>query len=368
MDLRIFTEPQQGASYDDLLAVAKATEDLGFDAFFRSDHYLSMGDGDGLPGPTDAWTTLAGLARETSRIRLGTLVSSATFRHPGVLAIQVAQVDQMSGGRVELGLGAGWFAAGARRVRHPVPGQAVRPAHRAARADHRSVGDAGRVPLRLRGRALHADRLAGAAEARAVLAARPHAAGCPGHRRRQRPEADARARRQVRERVQHVVPRARRRRGPRGHGPGGVRGRRSGPVDAHVLGGAGAVRGSRRRRGGASGRRDRPRRHRGARRRVRRARRARWSTGSAPTASSASRASTCRCSTCTTSTTSSWWRRRWPRSWADGSYERRGADRAPGGRRPRPGRPPGPRATPAGRARPPCAPAGRRARRCGPRA
>ena len=110
MDLRIFTEPQQGATYDDLLAVAKATEDLGFDAFFRSDHYLSMGDGDGLPGPTDAWTTLAGLARETSRIRLGTLVSSATFRHPGVLAIQVAQVDQMSGGRVELGLGAGWFA------------------------------------------------------------------------------------------------------------------------------------------------------------------------------------------------------------------------------------------------------------------
>ncbi|WP_265523043.1 LLM class F420-dependent oxidoreductase [Oerskovia flava] len=110
MDLRIFTEPQQGATYDDILAVARATEDLGFDAFFRSDHYLSMGDGDGMPGPTDAWTTLAGLARETSRIRLGTLVSSATFRHPGLLAIQVAQVDQMSGGRVELGLGAGWFA------------------------------------------------------------------------------------------------------------------------------------------------------------------------------------------------------------------------------------------------------------------
>lgn len=109
MDLRIFTEPQQGASYDDLLAVARATEDLGFDAFFRSDHYLAMGR-EGLPGPTDAWTTLAGLARETSRIRLGTLVSAATFRHPGVLAIQVAQVDAMSGGRVELGLGAGWFA------------------------------------------------------------------------------------------------------------------------------------------------------------------------------------------------------------------------------------------------------------------
>ncbi|HLS62743.1 MAG TPA: LLM class F420-dependent oxidoreductase [Ruania sp.] len=108
MQLRIFTEPQQGASYDDLLAVARATEELGFDAFFRSDHYLAMGT-DGLPGPTDAWTTLAGLARETSRIRLGTLVSSATFRLPGVLAIQVAQVDQMSGGRVELGLGTGWY-------------------------------------------------------------------------------------------------------------------------------------------------------------------------------------------------------------------------------------------------------------------
>jgi F420-dependent oxidoreductase-like protein len=111
MDLCIFTEPQQGARYDDVLRVARAAEDLGFDGFFRSDHYLAMGDGDGQPGPTDAWTTLAGLARETSRIRLGTLVSSATFRHPGVLAIQVAQVDDMSGGRVELGLGAGWFAA-----------------------------------------------------------------------------------------------------------------------------------------------------------------------------------------------------------------------------------------------------------------
>ncbi|MDY7529504.1 MULTISPECIES: LLM class F420-dependent oxidoreductase [unclassified Cryobacterium] len=109
MRLRIFTEPQQGASYDDILAVAQATEALGFDAFFRSDHYMVMGDGGGLPGPTDAWTTLAGLARETSRIRLGTLVSSVTYRAPGILAIQVAQVDQMSGGRVELGLGTGWF-------------------------------------------------------------------------------------------------------------------------------------------------------------------------------------------------------------------------------------------------------------------
>jgi F420-dependent oxidoreductase-like protein len=109
MDLRIFTEPQQGADYDTLLTVAKATESLGFDAFFRSDHYLSMGDADGLPGPTDAWITLAGLARETSRIKLGTLMTAGTFRLPGVLAIQVAQVDRMSGGRVEFGLGAGWY-------------------------------------------------------------------------------------------------------------------------------------------------------------------------------------------------------------------------------------------------------------------
>jgi F420-dependent oxidoreductase-like protein len=110
-DLRIFTEPQQGASYDDLLAVALRAEALGFGAFFRSDHYLVMGDGDGLPGPTDAWVTLAGLARDTSTIRLGTLVSSATFRYPGPLAISVAQVDHMSRGRVDFGLGAGWFTA-----------------------------------------------------------------------------------------------------------------------------------------------------------------------------------------------------------------------------------------------------------------
>ncbi|AYF78634.1 LLM class F420-dependent oxidoreductase [Nocardia yunnanensis] len=109
MDLRVFTEPQQGATYDTLCTVAKTAEDLGYDAFFRSDHYLKMGDADGLPGPTDAWITLAGLARETRRIRLGTLVTSATFRHPGVLAIEVAQVDAMSGGRVEFGFGAGWF-------------------------------------------------------------------------------------------------------------------------------------------------------------------------------------------------------------------------------------------------------------------
>src|SRR6187455_63835 len=109
MQLRIFTEPQQGASYNTLLAVAQASEELGFDAFFRSDHYLKMGAVSGLPGPTDAWVTLAGLARETTTIRLGTLVTAATFRLPGPLAISVAQVDEMSGGRVELGIGTGWY-------------------------------------------------------------------------------------------------------------------------------------------------------------------------------------------------------------------------------------------------------------------
>jgi len=107
--LRIFIEPQFGATYDDQLAVAREAEALGFDAFFRSDHYLTMGGGLGEPGPTDSWVTLGALARETERIRLGTMVTAATFRHPGPLAISVAQVDAMSGGRVELGLGSGWY-------------------------------------------------------------------------------------------------------------------------------------------------------------------------------------------------------------------------------------------------------------------
>ena len=125
MELRVFTEPQQGARYENLLAVARRAEEVGFGAFFRSDHYLGMGT-DGLPGPTDAWTTLAGLARETTSIRLGTLMTSATFRHPGPLAIAVAGVDDMSGGRVELGLGAGWFEAEHTAYGIPFPGTAAR--------------------------------------------------------------------------------------------------------------------------------------------------------------------------------------------------------------------------------------------------
>jgi alkanesulfonate monooxygenase len=122
VDFRIFTEPQQGADYDDLLRVAQTAEAAGFDAFFRSDHFLAMDGVSGEPGPTDAWLTLAGLARETATIRLGTLVTAATFRLPGPLAIAVAQVDRMSGGRVELGLGAGWFEPEHAAYGIPFPG------------------------------------------------------------------------------------------------------------------------------------------------------------------------------------------------------------------------------------------------------
>ncbi|MDX6368425.1 MAG: hypothetical protein QOK30_3501 [Nocardioidaceae bacterium] len=109
MQLRILTEPQEGATYDDLLLVARESERLGFEGFFRSDHYQHIGADDPGPGSTDAWVTLAGLARETSVIRIGTLVSAVTFRRAGPLAVAVATVDAMSGGRVELGLGCGWF-------------------------------------------------------------------------------------------------------------------------------------------------------------------------------------------------------------------------------------------------------------------
>jgi F420-dependent oxidoreductase-like protein len=122
----VFTEPQQGASYADLLAVARTAEEARFTAFFRSDHFLKMGGVSGLPGPTDAWVTLGGIARETSSIRLGTLVTAATFRLPGPLAIAVAQVDEMSAGRVELGLGTGWYEAEHEAYGIPFPSLAAR--------------------------------------------------------------------------------------------------------------------------------------------------------------------------------------------------------------------------------------------------
>jgi F420-dependent oxidoreductase-like protein len=120
MDFRAFVEPQQGATYNDQLAVAKTAEATGFSAFFRSDHFVAL-SGDGLPGPTDSWVTLGAIARETSTIRLGTMVTAATFRYPGPLAVAVAQVDEMSSGRVELGIGAGWFEAEHQAYAIPFP-------------------------------------------------------------------------------------------------------------------------------------------------------------------------------------------------------------------------------------------------------
>ncbi|MGA2531160.1 MAG: LLM class F420-dependent oxidoreductase [Acidimicrobiales bacterium] len=121
MDLRVFTEPQQGASFSRLLAVAQRSEQLGFSGFFRSDHYLYIGEGAPRPDVTDAWTTLAALAVRTSKIRLGTLMSSATFRLPGPLAVSIAQVDAMSGGRLEVGIGAGWYEREHRALAIPFP-------------------------------------------------------------------------------------------------------------------------------------------------------------------------------------------------------------------------------------------------------
>jgi F420-dependent oxidoreductase-like protein len=120
MELRVFAEPQQGASYTQQLALAQVAERCGFAGFFRADHLQREGSADGLPGPTDAWITLAGLARDTNRLRLGALMTSSTFRNPGHLAIMVAEVDQMSGGRVELGLGAGSFAGEHRSLGIPL--------------------------------------------------------------------------------------------------------------------------------------------------------------------------------------------------------------------------------------------------------
>jgi F420-dependent oxidoreductase-like protein len=109
MRFRILMEPRHGATYAQILALARATDDSGFDAFFRSDHLMGVDSNDPTYRPTDCWTTLAGLARDTSRIRLGTLMTAATFRGPGLLATIVASADEMSGGRVELGIGTGWY-------------------------------------------------------------------------------------------------------------------------------------------------------------------------------------------------------------------------------------------------------------------
>jgi F420-dependent oxidoreductase-like protein len=125
MRFALMTEPQQGYSYQDILDTALTAERLGFETFFRSDHYSSFPGQDDLP-TTDAWTTLAGLARETTRIGLGTMVSPVTFRTPGSFAKVVSTVDEMSGGRVEMGVGAGWNESEHARLGIPYPDTAGR--------------------------------------------------------------------------------------------------------------------------------------------------------------------------------------------------------------------------------------------------
>ena len=254
-----------------------------------------MGTADGLPGPTDAWITLAGLARETRRIRLGTLMTAGTFRLPGVLAIQVAQVDQMSGGRVELGLGAGWYEEEHTAYGIPFPEEKIGPAGGAAGDRHRTVVHAGRRDLRLRRHLLPAHRLARAAQA--------HAGQDPGAGRRPRHAAHPASGGPVRRRVQHAV---RVGRGHRAAVRAGQRCRRGGRPQAGRPGvlqradrlrrqgrrrGRPPCRGDRPRRGGAAGQRAGRHPRRGGRqdRQLRR--------GRAPPAS------TCRSSTWTTSTT-----------------------------------------------------------------
>ena len=218
MELRLFTEPYHGATYDELARAARHAEECGFEGFFVADHYHPMHYTDALPGPTDAWTTLAGLARETSRIRLGTLMTSATFRHPGPLAVTVAQVDAMSGGRVELGLGAGWFALdhSAYGIPFPPPAERFERMEEQLRIDHRPLGHAARRALLVRGPPLPSDRLARPAEA-------GPAAGSADHRRRPGPPPHTGPGRPVRRRVQPAVhlTRAERRAVRRARGPPG---------------------------------------------------------------------------------------------------------------------------------------------------
>ena len=223
MELRIFTEPQQGATYDDLLAVAQAAERFGYGAFFRSDHYLAMNT-EGLPGPTDAWITLAGLARETSTIRLGTLVTSATFRHPGPLAISVAQVDQMSGGRVDLGIGAGWYEE--EHQAYGIPFPPLKERFERLEESLAVITGLWRTPLgetfSYDGTHLTVKDSPGAPEAAT-------AAGSARPDRRHRQEEDARPGREVRGRIQRPVPVRRRDAGRVRTGPARVQVHRSRP-------------------------------------------------------------------------------------------------------------------------------------------
>ena len=219
MDLRIFVEPQQGASYLQQLTVAQTAEELGFDGFFRSDHYLRMGDASGLPGPTDSWVTLGAIARETMTIRLGTLVSSATFRLPGPLAVAVAQVDDMSGGRVELGLGAGWYDD--EHVAYGIPFPATKQRFDRLEEQLEILTGLWRTPTdsQYTFEGDHYGLVGSPALPRPLATRRP-----AHHHRRPRAHADAEARRHLCPRVQPPLRSCRRLRHPAGSCPEGVRG------------------------------------------------------------------------------------------------------------------------------------------------
>ena len=120
MRFAVMIEGQEGVGWDDWLALAETCERTGIEALFRSDHYLSVEQGQDL-GALDAWGTICGLAAVTEKLRLGTLVSPATFRHPSNLAKLAVTADHISGGRVELGLGTGWHDAEHRAYGFPDP-------------------------------------------------------------------------------------------------------------------------------------------------------------------------------------------------------------------------------------------------------
>ena len=298
--LRIFTEPQQGASYDDLLAVAREAEALGFDAFFRSDHYLRIGDGPGRPRAhrrvghaRPAWPATPSAS--------GSAPSSppVTFRLPGPLAITVAQVDAMSGGRVELGLGTGWYDQEHTAYGIPFPplGERFERARGAAGGRHRPVGDAAGETFSFDG--AHYQVVDSPALPKPVQSPRPPVivGGCGQ-------EAHAAARRPLRRRVQPAVPAAR---APSPTRSQAVRAAcdAAGRDPATMTLSAAAGRVLRRGRGRLPPPR---RRHRPRTRRAAHARRRRHGRRGGRVARALHRgrrwsASTCRSSTCTTSTT-----------------------------------------------------------------
>jgi alkanesulfonate monooxygenase SsuD/methylene tetrahydromethanopterin reductase-like flavin-dependent oxidoreductase (luciferase family) len=125
MRVALMIEGQEGVSWEQWCALADACEEHGVETLFRSDHYISQSNETGLVAH-DAWTTLAGLAARTSKLRFGTLVSPATFRLPALLANAAATVDHISGGRIELGLGAGWMELEHRAYGFPFPETSTR--------------------------------------------------------------------------------------------------------------------------------------------------------------------------------------------------------------------------------------------------